>query len=268
MNINENIPRSNIMKDDFNWEVPVESVPLPSRGILYDPDTVLYNTETLQIKAMTAKEEDILTSQAFIKENVVVERLIQSCLIDKSIDVDHLINGDKNALMISIRITGYGTDYNVNHSCKNCSHVNNINVDLSKLGIKRLSQQPVEAGKNIFSYRLPVTKKEVKFKFLNGHDQKEIAITEKRLKDAGVKYDNTVTNYLENTIISVDGVTDKNKIKHFVMNMPALDSRKLRKYIKEIEPGIDMSWNYECKNCGHDNKINLPITSEFFWPST
>jgi hypothetical protein len=266
--MNEGIPKSNVMKDEFGWEVPVESVPLPSRGVIYSPDSLLYNTETLQIKAMTAKEEDILTSQAFIKENVVVEKLIESCLIEKSIDVSDLITGDRNALMVSIRITGYGTDYNVTHSCENCSNGNKINVDLSQLSIKRLEVQPVESGKNIFEYILPVTKKKVHFKFLNGHDQKEMELIEKRLKKAGINYDNTVTGYLENTIISVDGVTDKNKIKHFILNMPALDSRKLRKHIRQSEPGIDMKWEYDCGKCGHHNDIQLPITTEFFWPST
>ena len=217
--MNEGMPTSNVMKDEFGWEVPVESVPLPSKGVIYSPDSLLYNTETLQIKAMTAKEEDILTSQALIKDNLVVEKLIQSCLIEKSIDVNELTIGDRNALMVSIRITGYGSDYNVTHNCENCSSNNKVNVDLSQLSIKRLTEQPVEPGKNLFTYQLPVTKKNVCFKFLNGHDQKEIAIIEKRLKNAGISYDNSVTNYLENTIVSVDGITDKNKIKHFILNL-------------------------------------------------
>jgi hypothetical protein len=266
--MNEGMPKSNVMKDEFGWEVPVESVPLPSRGVIYSPDSLLYNTETLQIKAMTAKEEDILTSQAFLKENTVVEKLIESCLIEKSIDVNELTSGDRNALMVSIRITGYGTEYKVTHTCNNCSHKNEVVADLSRLGIKRLSAEPIELGKNLFEFTLPVTGKTVHYKFLTGHDQKEVELIEKRLKSAGISYDNTVTNYLENTIVSVDGVTDKNKIKHFIMNMPALDSRKLRQHIRKSEPGIDMSWNYNCSNCGHDNDINLPITSEFFWPST
>ena len=230
----QGIPVSNIMKDEFGWEVPVESVPLPSRGVLYSPDSLLYNTETLQIKAMTAREEDILTSQAYIKENNVVEKLIESCLIDKSINTNDLITGDRNALMVSIRITGYGSDYNITHNCNKCNHHNKVKVQLSNLGIKRLEQEPVEPGKNLFAYKLPITQKTVYFKFLNGHDQKEIAIKEKRLKKAGVVYDNTITSYLENTIVSIDGITDKNKIHHFIKNMPALDSRKLRKHIWAI----------------------------------
>ena len=265
---NDMIPRSNVMKDEFGWEVPVESVPLPSKGVIYHPDSILHNTETLQIKAMTAREEDILSSQAYIKEGTVIEKLIQSCLVDKTINVNDMIDGDRNSLMVSIRITGYGTDYKVKHNCQKCGKNNKVDVDLSQLSIKRLSENPVEPGTNLFSYVLPVTKKEVKFKLLTGHDQKEIEITEKRLKAAGVVYDNSVTSYLENTIVAIDGITDKNKIKHFVLNMPAMDSRKLRKHIKDTEPGIDMRWKYNCSNCDHHNDMGLPINSEFFWPST
>ena len=259
---------SNVMKDEFGWEVPIESVPLPSKGLIYTPDSVLYNTETLQIKAMTAREEDILTSQAFVKEGTVVENLIKSCLTDKSIDVNSLISGDRNALMVSIRITGYGTDYKVNHTCKHCNKLNDLTVDLSQLGIKRLSAKPKEPGKNLFSFELPVTKKTVHFKYLTGHDQREIDIKEKRMKELDIQTEGTVTSYLENVIVSIDGVSDKNKIHHFVKNMPAKDSRTLRKFIRESEPGIDMSWEYNCSACGTHNTFTLPMTSEFFWPST
>ena len=88
------------------------------------------------------------------------------------------------------------------------------------------------------------------------------------MKKLGIHQDNNVTAFLESTIVSVDGITDKNKIHHFVKHMPALDSRKLRKYIKQSEPGIDMTWNYQCSNCSTENTLQLPITSEFFWPST
>jgi len=258
----------NVMKNEFGWEIPYESVPLPSQGIIYNPDTTLYNTDVLQIKAMTAKEEDILSSQAFMKEGTVIENLLKSCLIDKSFDVNDLIAGDRNALMISIRITGYGSDYNMTHSCSHCGHSNKVTAKLSELGIKRISTKPIEPGKNLFEFVLPVTGKKIKYKFMTGHDDKEEEIKQKRREALGFKVDNKVTSFLENVIVEVDGITDKNKITHFVRNMPAMDSRKLRLHINENEPGIDMSWEYSCSSCTGNNKIGLPITTEFFWPTT
>jgi len=115
---------------------------------------------------------------------------------------------------------------------------------------------------------LPVTKKVVRYKYITGHDEKEQEVKSKRLQSLGIQQSGNVTSYLESIIVSVDGVTDKNKITHFVKNMPALDSRKLRLHVKNSEPGIDMKWDYNCSNCSAKNSISIPITSEFFWPST
>ena len=263
------MPTSNVMKDEFGWEVPVESVPLPSRGLIYNPDTVLYNTETLNIKAMTAKEEDILSSQAYMKEGIVIEKLIESCVVDKSICVDDLITGDKNALMVAIRITGYGSDYLVEHKCRNCDNANEVKIDLASLPIIRIKQEPLEPGKNLFEFTLPVTKKVIHYKIPTGKDEREQQLKEKRYKQLGIVKPNApVTDFLEKIIVSVDGITDRNKITHFVNSMPALDSRKLRMHVSDNEPGIDMSWNYVCSHCQHENDINVPVTTEFFWPST
>ena len=263
----ENIPTSNIMKDTFGWEVPVETVPLPSKGELYSETSGLKGKATIQIKAMTANEEDILLSQAYIKEGTVIEKLIESC-VTSNINVDDLILGDKNALMISIRITGYGQDYNVYANCPYCNHKNDVCVDLTGLPIRRMKIQPVKIGQNIFSFQLPVTKKTVHFRFTDGHVEKERDIIKKKYKALGINKENNITGYLESVILSIDGVEDKNKITHFIKNMPARDSKELRKFITENEPGIDMKWEYQCQSCNANNQINIPITPEFFWPNT
>jgi hypothetical protein len=265
--IAQHVLKNNIMKDDFGWDIPVESVPLPSRGVIYSPDSLLYNKEVLKIKAMTAQEEDILLSQALIKEGTVLVHLINSCLINKDIDVREMIAGDRNALMISIRITGYGSHYPVTLNCDNCDKTNDIDVDLSSLGIKRLSIEPIEQGKNEFSFTLPVTKKNIIFKYLNANDEKNRqAKVDFIEKHSGGMRSNNVTSFLEESIVSIDGIKDKNKITHFVKNMPALDSRKLRDFVNNNSPGIDMNKEYNCKFCGHHNKFSLPINSNFFWP--
>lgn len=263
------LPKNDIMKNDFGWEVPVESVPLPSRGVIYHPDSALYRKETLRIRAMTAQDEDILTSQALIKDGVVTTWLIRSCLTEPGVDVEDLIAGDRNSLMIAIRITGYGSDYHVKSFCENCEHKNSLNIDLSSLGIKRLGIEPSEPGKNEFSFKLPVTNKVVRFKFLTAKDEKERKASRQFIREqTDGSLDNGVTSFLENSIIAIDNITDKLKIKHFVKYMPARDSKALRKFINDNEPGIDMMTNYKCSNCGHDNKIALPVTTDFFWPDT
>ena len=261
--------KSNVVKEEFGWEVPYETVPIPSRGVIYNPETDLYGLEQVQIKAMTAKEEDILTSRALIREGTVITHLIKSSVVNKNIDPTQMITGDRNALMVSIRITGYGPEYPYTSFCQNCDAKNNNTAQLDSLQIKRLPIEPVEPGKNEFEFTLPVTKKKVTFKFLTDKDEKDRDAAAKFLaKHTDSKAENKVTSFLEYSILSIDGIRDKNKIKHFVMHMPAFDSKKLRKFIQQNEPGIDMSHEYECGNCGHLNKASLPITPEFFWPDT
>ncbi len=263
------MPQQNVSKEVFNWEVPVESVPLPSKGVMYSPNSHLYNRETLKIKAMTAHEEDILASQALIKENLVIDYLLKSCVLEENFDPKELLQGDKLALMIAVRITGYGSDYNISYKCESCGSKNDVCVDLADVPIKRLNIDPVEPGKNLFLYELPVTKKKVVFKFMTGIDAKDKELKDKNIKKIiNSKIDNTITGFLEYSIISIDGVTDKNQINQFIKKMPAYDSKSLRRFIKDNEPGIDLQQKLNCPKCGEINSFRLPISTEFFWPGT
>jgi len=262
------VEKVNVMKQDFGWEVPVELVPVPSGGVIYSPESRLYKKEGIKIKSMTAREEDILSSAALIKEGTVLDHLMEACILD---DVNHreLIVGDRNALMVAIRITGYGPDYPVRGYCDKCNHANSFTVDLSSLPIKRLKHSPVEEGKNVFTYTLPVTKKKIYFKLPTLLDERDKTIKDKKLKQyINSQIEPNVTSNLELCILQIDDVKDKNKIKHFISNMPAFDSRSLRKYIRDCEPGMDMTAKFSCERCGAENTSSIPITSEFFWPST
>jgi len=265
----QHVMKSNVMKEDFGWEVPYELVPIPSKGVIYDPNSDLYCLEEVQIKAMTAKEEDILASQALLKQGTVVTSLIKSCVANTNFNPAEMISGDRNALMISIRITGYGPEYPYTSECTNCSNKNKNVARLDELGINRLEIKPIELGKNEFEFTLPVTKKKITFKFLTDKDDKDREAAAKfASKHLKTKVTNNITSFLEYSILSIDNIRDKNKIKHFVMNMPAFDSKSIRKFINKNEPGIDMTHNFTCKDCDHENEVILPITSEFFWPST
>jgi len=268
-NISGNIPTQNVMKDEFDWEIPVEMVPVPSEGKVYPEGTSLHNRKTIKIKAMTAREEDILSSQALIKEGTVINHLIDSCVLDKSIDVKDMLLGDRNALMVSIRITGYGSSYTAHAACPECAARGSYDFNLSELEIKTLDIDPVTPGENIFSYKLPITKKEVHFKFMTGRDEHDRNKILERKKKAlpGIKVEDNITSRLNQLILSIDGIADKNKISQFIRGMPALDSRSLRNHINDHEPGIDMSTWMKCLSCGESSNISLPMGTNFFWPS-
>tara|TARA_Y100000034_G_C6872747_1_gene398690 strand:- start:884 stop:1654 length:771 start_codon:yes stop_codon:yes gene_type:complete len=256
------------MKDDFGFEIPVETVPLPSRGIIYPVDSAMHGKETVQIRAMTAREEDILTSKALIKKGTVITQLLQSCIVDEGFDAELMLSGDRNALMTALRITGYGTDYNVEVDCPACSQRSKQSFNLAELPIKRLMVEPVSIGANVFEIELPVTKKRARFKFLTGKDEQEIAIISERKKKTGQLADNLVTTRLTYSLVSVDNITDKSKLSFFIRNMPARDSLYIRKYIDKQEPGVEMKAWMDCTSCLESSEVRMPLGANFFWPDS
>jgi hypothetical protein len=258
----------NVMKDDFNFEVPVESVPLPSNGVVYRSDSPLYRQETVDIKAMTAKEEDILTSRSLIKKGTVITHLLKSCMINKAIDPDEMLTGDRNAIMTAIRITGYGAEYKAEIECPVCSERSKQSFNLAELPIKRLQISPVAEGANLFEFTLPVTQKKVRFKFLTGADEAELTVMQERKKKMGQRSENLVTQRLNFSIQSIDGITDKTKISMFCRNMPARDSLEIRRHIDANEPGVEMKSWMDCPSCLEHSEVRLPLGASFFWPDT
>ena len=256
-----------IMKDDFGFEIPVESIPLPSRGVAYPPDSPLHLRETVDVRAMTAREEDILTSRALIKKGTVITELIKSCLVDKRIDVSQMLSGDRNALMVALRVTGYGADYVVEVDCPSCSTKSKQTFNLSDLELKSLDLEPVEIGQNVFETVLPATKKKVRFKFLTGSDEEEILAIQERKKKMGAMGDNVVTTRLQFSIVAIEGKTDKALLSSFIRSMPARDSLHLRNFIDKNEPGIDMTSHMDCPSCSEVSEVRIPLGVTFFWPS-
>lgn len=256
------------VKADFGLDVPLETVPLPSLGKMYPTDHPLFDRETVDIQAMTAREEDILTSRALLKKGTVITELIKSCLIDKSIDPSDLIVGDRNALMVAIRITGYGSEYDAEVTCSSCEQKSKQSFDLSQLAIKRLSIEPVTPGANLFEFTLPVSKKRVRFRFMTGRMEEEIAATHDKQKKVGITNDSIVTTNLLYSIVSVEGIEDRAKLAQFVRYMPARDSLALRSYIADNQPDIVMAQQVTCQNgeCGNVSEAMIPINTQFLWP--
>lgn len=267
--VHPSMPKRDVMREDFGWEIPVESVPLPSRGAIYPPSSAFSGKELVDLRAMTAREEDILTSRAFLKKGTVVNELIKSCMTEKGGDPNDLITGDRNALMVAMRITGYGSEYRVEATCPSCGKTGLQTFDLGNLGIRRLTIEPARPRENVFLFDLPVTKKRVTFKFLTGHDQSDISTHAERMRalmpDAP---ESNITLFLEKALLSVGDVTERTKISMFVKNMPAQDSRALRKFIRDNEPNIDMTNDMTCASCGEASKVDMPIGSSFLWPDS
>ena len=254
--------RQDDMKD---FEVPTELVPLPSNGLVYPATSPLHNREEIEIRCMTANDENVLTSRALLKKGTVIEVLLKNCLVNKLINVSEMLVGDRNAIMIALRITGYGSDYTTGFNCDSCSKQVQETFQLTELPIKRLNIQPLEPYTNRFLFTLPKWKKDVIFKFMTGADESELMKTFERARKIS-EIESVVTTQLINSIISIDGNEDRAFISKVVGKMPSSDSLALRSYINENEPGIDMKSYFTCSNCGYDGEVEVPIGPSFLWP--
>tara|TARA_B100002019_G_scaffold32256_1_gene26193 strand:+ start:857 stop:1600 length:744 start_codon:yes stop_codon:yes gene_type:complete len=238
---------------------PTEVVSLPSKGLLYPKESPL-SAGGIEIKYMTAKEEDILTSANLIKKGVVIDKLLESLIVNKDIKVDDLLVGDKNAILIAARILAYGKDYEVTHDGEK------VIVDLAQLKDKVLNEKDVKNG-NIFHMELPATKRKLTFKLLTSKDEKEIDKEVESLTKIsdGVSYN--LTTRFKHQILSVDENPDKAYIRNFVDNeFLTRDSLEFRKHIDSITPDVDMNWEYTNKD-GERRQFTVPMTVSFLWPS-
>ena len=239
------------------FKLPTETVSLPSKGLLYPEDNPL-SSGKVEMKYMTAKEEDILTNQAYIADGTVFDRLFKS-LIVSDINYDDLLIGDKNAILVAARILGYGKDYKFTLGGED------FEVDLSLLKEKEIDESIYTKGVNKFSFTLPASNTTVVFKILTHRDEenirKEIDSYKKISKDTSPE----VTTRLKHTIVSVDGKEDKKSIRDFVDNyLLARDARALREHVRQIQPDIDLT--FFPKNS--ESRIDIPIGLTFFWPNT
>lgn len=254
------------MSKDLGFDVPVESVPLPSKGLIYPPEHAFHGLEEVEIRAMSAKEEDLLTSRALIKKGTVITELLKSCLLNKSVDVDSLLIGDRNALLIAIRVSGYGAEYSVKIECPECGESFDNDFSLGKLPIKLLGVEPSIPGTNQFEYKLPLSGLSVQFRLLTGLDDLLMSQELEKKKKLGMQTDTLVTRKLFYSIVSVNGETNRDKIARIVQNLRAGDSLALRRYIDKIEPKVDMRQEAVCKACGVSSEVDIGLTPSFFWP--
>ena len=236
------------------FKFPTEVIELPSKGLLYPKDNPL-SSGKVEMKYMTAREEDILTNQSYINKGTVLDELLKSLIISQ-INIKDLIVGDKNALLVAARVLGYGKDYSFTYAGE--TH----EVDLSALDNKPFDESILVNGENNFSYILPHSNTEVTFKILTGHDEikveKEIVGLKKINKNASPE----LSTRLKYIITSVGGETETKTIRDFVDNyLLARDSRALRQYIKEVQPDVDLTFTTDS-----DQEITIPINLNFFWP--
>ena len=246
------------------FKFPTETVDLPSKGLIYPKDNPL-SSGKVEMKYMTAKEEDILTNQNFINNGTVLDKLLQS-LIVSDINMDDLIIGDKNSLLVACRVLGYGKDYEFRNYSTKEREIKDFIVDLTELKDKTFDKKNLkEEGLNEFDFTLPKAKTSITFKILTHGDEKKIDREIKGIQKIKKDTNPEMSTRLKYLITSIDGDRESKTIREFVDNyLLAVDSRALRQQVAEIAPDVDLKYTGE----DGEEDIIIPITLSFFWPDS
>ena len=256
----------------LSFIVPTEFVALPSEGRFYKEGHPLHKEEAVEIRYMTAKEEDLLSSQSLLEKGIVMDRLIQSLLVDTRIKSRDLLVCDRNAILVAARISGYGPDYSGRITCRECGNLETYKYDLAEVPTKAIASAAALKKKNIkylgtdlFQVTIPDSSTEVVVRLLNGHHERLLTeLSEKRRKKK--LGDRLVTDQLKMMIVSVMGVGEREVLDNYVHSLPLRDSRFLRNIYETINPSVELRKEVVCSECGHNDDVMFPFTTEFFWP--
>jgi hypothetical protein len=255
---------------DLGWAQPTEFVALPSQGRFYGPGHPLEGSETVEIRFMTARDEDILSSRTYIQEGVVLDKLIENILVDKRIKASNLLVGDKNAIVVHARISGYGPEYETEVTCTACNTTQKNVFDLEDY--KTIDSTDVLANSDAvttdsgtFLIHLPLMNIDIEVKLLTGKDQSKFLKESQRKRKKNLDASG-ITDQLRTFIVSIDGETDPFSMQKFIFDMPARDARHLRNVYAGLMPNIDLTQEFSCDNCGHTTDLEVPLGANFFWP--
>ena len=244
---------------------PTEIIDLPSKGYFY-PEKSPLSSGTVELKYMTAKDEDVLTSQNLIAKGIVLDVLLANLMIDKKIKVSDLLIGDKNALLIAARVLAYGKNYEFELVSPVTGEPTTHNLDLTSLKDIPVDFSKLPKGKNEFEFSLPTSKRVIKYKLLTSGDVDNIDREAKSLNKIS-DIDRTLTTRLKSMIIEVDGNTEKQTINNFVDNeFFAVDSLAFREHIVDNTQDIDLEISVDIE--GEEVEVSVPMTVQFFWPSS
>jgi hypothetical protein len=261
-------PPSEVTKS-LQFVTPTEFVELPSRGKGYPEGHPLCGEEVIEIRFMTAKDEDILSSQTLLKKGLAIERFMQNIIIDKNIRTNSLMVGDRNAIIIAARKSGYGNMYETKVTCPGCGEVSEFAFDLNNPTIKESDLNEEfnisETNQGTFMVVAPLSKFKVELRILTGQEELNLAEKMKSRKKKKLA-EALVSDQLKLMIVSVEGSDSRHTVNAYVNNMPTQDSRFLRFAYKAISPDVKVTEDFECNSCGHEQELEVSFGADFFWP--
>jgi len=245
---------------------PSEVIPLPTKGWFYPEGHILSSGE-IEIKQMTAKEEDLLANQELIKKGKVLDKLMESVIVNKSIKINEILIPDKNAIFVAIRRLAYGDEYNVSVTCPQCNTQNKVKIDLSSLLYKLFNFDEYPKGQNNFMFKLPTSGVTITYKLLNQIDEQSIDSELSQIKKISKENTAEVTTRIKYVITSIDGNPDKMSIRKFVEEkLTAKDSLAFRRHMRDTTPDVDMTFDFKCSDCDLERRLDVPLGASFLFP--
>lgn len=253
----------------LSFAAPTEIVELPSQGKFYPEGHILRGVSEVEIRHMTAKEEDILTNVTLIKKGLAVDRMLDSVITTPGVKVNNMLVGDKNALTVAARITGFGPEYSTKVRCLACSETTTHEFDLNQPKVKEVSEFPANVEltpTNTFLITgLPKCEHVVEVRLMTGKDEQALSKSSEKKKKKDLPQ-TLITDQLKMVIVSVGGSTHAMDIGAFVNTMPLLTTKALQKLYRELTPNIDLTQEFVCTKCGNEEEMEVPFSTEFFWP--
>ena len=256
------------MPNPMDFITPTQFVELPSEGKLYPVGHPLHNQETIEVRFMTAKDEDILTSRSLLKKGIAIDRLIMNLVVDEKINPSTLLVGDRYAILVAARASAYGHFYKTNVKCPSCGEGSEHTFNLLEPKVYNGSDyedytvRKTDTG--TYAITLPYTKLVVEVRMLTGQD--EVKMVQQIQKTNKNKGDISISDQMLTYIVSVNGYKETDVITHVVKNITATESRYIRNAYKSITPDLKVSGDFECLSCGHEQELEVPFGADFFWP--
>jgi len=252
------------MSTQTKLSLPTETVELPSKGLLYPLDNPL-SSGVIEMKYMTAKEEDILSNPNYIRQGTVFDKLLSSLIVSK-INYDDLTIGDKNAVLIAARILGYGKDYQIKMSHPVTGEEEMVTIDLSAIKNKEVDYNQYN-NTNEFTFTLPASKNDITFKILTHGDERQIEEELKGLKKANISAE--ITTRLKQTIVAINGDRERKTVRDFIDNyLLATDARAFRDHMKKVSPDLDLTFTFVGSDGYTQEGVDIPLNLSFFYPTT
>ena len=257
----------------ISFVIPTEIVHLPSGGEFYDEDSQMKGVKTLEIRSMTAKEEDIILNDSFIQQGVVFDRLIDSLLVVDDVKSEDLLDCDKMALLMSAAKTGYGEELQIGFLCENCSYSGPVTANLSKIledmknrtfRIEDTEDVKYDDASKTLLFQLPITKIDVRIKTMTPADYKYLESSKKQKEKLSLPFSETL-EFLRRVLVEANGIVNPAELVKLTEVLPSADARAIVRIHNTSIPRLDKTQDLCCPQCGHEQKEDVPFSLGMFW---